>query len=587
MRMYSRFILPFLLTGIVLTTGCITINPPPAQAPTPAPVPASTPAKPPSIEAFKEYGRPPSMNPLEFVTAREQVDQTFMKLFGEVYYYSYPNLVEYYKPHDITKLRQALQDLAKLAAWNYQKGYFDCSEMSALTEYALKAAGFDTYIVTGVDPTVGTGHAWCIIVMKSPSGVELIPVEATSPGRPQIPDKGVRWAYQYQGNVGYQTYEDYITYGWVLENIYLAYKYLPNEFDWWNSCQVDRSWFKRGIISPAPTPTPAPAPMPTPTPTPTPAPTPTPVKKALLVNFDGWYIGSTIVSVTTKGTAVTAKVSLSYGESGQYALRIRRDIAEEADDTVKQSTFSYDGVSGSKELLFTPPYATGEANTDGYHLDLLKDGYILWTLTDAYPPRLRVTAPVVRYTLNVMVNPAGGGNFSLNPGGGTYNSGTTVTLTATPSSGYQFSSWSGDVSGTSSVIMITMNSNKSVTANFSIIPSPLSVTLDGWYVGGSKVTTAVKGNTVAARIILSGGSPGQYRMRIRRDIAWVEDETVNETTFSYSGTSLTRELSFIPPYATNEASTNGYHVDLVKDGSEIWALPNAYPPRLRVNPTNK
>jgi hypothetical protein len=126
-----------------------------------------------------------------------------------------------------------------------------------------------------------------------------------------------------------------------------------------------------------------------------------------------------------------------------------------------------------------------------------------------------------------------------------------------------------------------MNSNVNIVANF-FVTAPLSVGFTGWYVGGTKVDTTTKGNTVVARIVVSGGSAGQYTMRIRRDIAWADDQTVKELTFNHDGTPLTRELSFIPPYATGEASTNGYHIDLIKDGYIVWTLTNAYPPRLRV-----
>ncbi len=70
------------------------------------------------------------------------------------------------------------------------------------------------------------------------------------------------------------------------------------------------------------------------------------------------------------------------------------------------------------------------------------------------------------YTLTVNVSPTGAGTVSLNPSGGTYTAGTQVTLTAAANSGYEFSNWSGDVSGSSSTITITMDSNKTVTANF-------------------------------------------------------------------------------------------------------------------------
>lgn len=109
-----------------------------------------------------------------------------------------------------------------------------------------------------------------------------------------------------------------------------------------------------------------------------------------------------------------------------------------------------------------------------------------------------------------------------------------------------------------------------------------SVNFEGWYVDGSKVNTTTKDKTVTARLTLSGGNPGQYKIRIRRDIRWADDTTVNELSFSYDGVSATKELSFTPPYATDEASTDGYHIDLLKDGYKVWTMVNAYPPRLRV-----
>jgi len=68
------------------------------------------------------------------------------------------------------------------------------------------------------------------------------------------------------------------------------------------------------------------------------------------------------------------------------------------------------------------------------------------------------------YTLTVSVS--GQGTVTLNPSGGSYPSGTVVTLTANPAADWSFSSWSGDLSGSQNPATITMNSNKSVTAAF-------------------------------------------------------------------------------------------------------------------------
>ncbi|MBF0099455.1 MAG: DUF1566 domain-containing protein [Desulfobacterales bacterium] len=80
------------------------------------------------------------------------------------------------------------------------------------------------------------------------------------------------------------------------------------------------------------------------------------------------------------------------------------------------------------------------------------------------------------YSLNVS---AIGGSVSKNPNKTTYSCNEIVTLTATPNSCYSFSSWSGDALGTSSSTTITMNSNKTVTANFSLKTYSLNVSASG------------------------------------------------------------------------------------------------------------
>jgi uncharacterized repeat protein (TIGR02543 family) len=60
------------------------------------------------------------------------------------------------------------------------------------------------------------------------------------------------------------------------------------------------------------------------------------------------------------------------------------------------------------------------------------------------------------------------GQGILNPGEGTheYYSGTQVTITVSPIPGWDFDHWSGDATGTSPTIVITMDSDKNVTAYF-------------------------------------------------------------------------------------------------------------------------
>jgi len=77
----------------------------------------------------------------------------------------------------------------------------------------------------------------------------------------------------------------------------------------------------------------------------------------------------------------------------------------------------------------------------------------------------KATPPTItKVTLTTNVSPLGAG--SVSPSGGEYDSGVTVTLTATPVNGYTFDYWAGSASGTSPTVTITMDSDKSLTAHF-------------------------------------------------------------------------------------------------------------------------
>ena len=92
----------------------------------------------------------------------------------------------------------------------------------------------------------------------------------------------------------------------------------------------------------------------------------------------------------------------------------------------------------------------------------------------------------------------GNGAVTLNPTGGTYDSGTTVTLTPVPNSGYVFNSWSGtnsgDVINNGGVYTIVMNGNKAIQANFSQVQYTLTVGNDG----NGTVTLNPTGGTYAS-----------------------------------------------------------------------------------------
>jgi uncharacterized protein (TIGR03790 family) len=118
-----------------------------------------------------------------------------------------------------------------------------------------------------------------------------------------------------------------------------------------------------------------------------------------------------------------------------------------------------------------------------------------------------------QYFLTTAASPAAGGTIA--PGSGWYASGAVVAVSATANSGYQFSGFTGAVNGTTTPQNLTMTAASTVTANFTVpssavtitsAPSGLSLAVDGsactapcafqWTVG-SNHTIAVTASTQA------------------------------------------------------------------------------------------
>jgi uncharacterized repeat protein (TIGR02543 family) len=123
-------------------------------------------------------------------------------------------------------------------------------------------------------------------------------------------------------------------------------------------------------------------------------------------------------------------------------------------------------------------------------------------------------------TLSLNVNPAGTGAITPNLPS-PYHYGDVVQLTAVPVTGYSFSSWSGDTTGTTNPTTITLNGDKTVTATFTQNPTQTlsDVNFDGtiWDRGwndwgnppwGPATDQSYSGSTSAKCI---GGNHGTYQ----------------------------------------------------------------------------
>jgi uncharacterized repeat protein (TIGR02543 family) len=73
---------------------------------------------------------------------------------------------------------------------------------------------------------------------------------------------------------------------------------------------------------------------------------------------------------------------------------------------------------------------------------------------------------------------SGNGSVSKSPDQTSYDHGTVVTLTATPAAGYHFIGWTGDVTSSANPLDVTMDSSKTLTANFAINTYALSISVE-------------------------------------------------------------------------------------------------------------
>jgi uncharacterized protein (TIGR02145 family)/uncharacterized repeat protein (TIGR02543 family) len=100
------------------------------------------------------------------------------------------------------------------------------------------------------------------------------------------------------------------------------------------------------------------------------------------------------------------------------------------------------------------------------------------------------------YTLTINSNPPNGGSVSSDPGKSVYTYNEQVTVTATANTNYKFTRWSGASSSTSANVAITMDENKTLTANFEqIITYTVSFSANG---GNGTVSSrnAQEGNSI-------------------------------------------------------------------------------------------
>ena len=164
--------------------------------------------------------------------------------------------------------------------------------------------------------------------------------------------------------------------------------------------------------------------------------------------------------------------------------------------------FEIDGVPQILDTVLQVPDASGEMGwttvsfpvSAGQHVFTwiyAKDGSNAQGFDAAWIDSVVLPAGTIQQFLGVARAGSGSGTITSNPAGITcggicaayYNTGTSVTLTATPSAGSVFTGWSGSCSGSSTTCVVSLSQARTATATFTLADDnfpPGGVLPSGW-----------------------------------------------------------------------------------------------------------
>ena len=207
------------------------------------------------------------------------------------------------------------------------------------------------------------------------------------------------------------------------------------------------------------------------------------------------------------------------------------------------------GTPYTGSIVDTSALASGHTPAAGYFAPI--------TMYPSYKNHTNASAPAdntcyqvvagtpTQRTLTVNVAPGGSGSVIKFPNKATYNNGESVQLTAVPAAGYAFSNWSGDLSGSANPATITMDGDKTVTANF-VVAVCSDVTLytvkDNW-LRASQATTNYGGATTLS--MNPNGTNSQFAL-LQWDLSSIPaNATINTANLTFYVTDVSPNTYYL------------------------------------------
>ena len=275
-------------------------------------------------------------------------------------------------------------------------------------------------------------------------------------------------------------------------------------------------------------------------------------------SFSSWSDGSTEQSRTitiTQDTTLTANFSENTSSSGGTTASYTLAVSSGAGGSVSSTGGTYD--DGAQVSI------TATADS-GYSFSSWSDGSTEQSRTITITQDTTLTAnfsentsssgggssgstttgtTTPSYTLSVTAESGG----SVNTSGGEYEQGASVTITATPNTGYTFTGWSGNATGSDTSLTITINGNTSVTANFEV-----AYTLTVNAGTGGSVSSSGGTYTPETQVTLSATPDTGFSF-----VSWSDGSTEQSRTITLSeNTTLTANFEAVITYTLTLCGNN-------------------------------
>ena len=227
---------------------------------------------------------------------------------------------------------------------------------------------------------------------------------------------------------------------------------------------------------------------------------------------------------------------------------------------------TYDATTGVPSLgttyKYRTPWISDYGNIDGLAFDYAGDLYVMSAKrerlykyvvpttnnTCTTPAKksqvITLVSATPEHTVTISVN--GNGNVT-GANTGTYLEGTELTLTATPAEHYDFTGWTGDVTSTDNPLIVEVNSDMNITANFAKKQYTLTVFVNDENKGTIDVATG--SHEYGTEVTLTATPKPSYKL-----LAWSNKATTPSITLTMDNNKAVSAY-FVKEYATDPTFT--------------------------------